>query len=203
MSQRRPRGPFAHPGAEAPPTAGLPATAAAAAPGLSDANRRSLAGRCRAAGSGRAPRAVAAMMPALAAQRRGCRGLYRLYLRCQAAPLPRACHGESLGARPAALRRRAAGNPPASAGRAGGPRWSLVESCNEGVVELRARVGESECQRSQAAAGSRPRAPAGAGRDSSGGRGAAPGCGASPGRGLPSEYRPEKAGERSSRSAPR
>ncbi|XP_030305494.1 zinc transporter 9 [Calypte anna] len=33
------------------------------------------------------------MMPALAAQRRGCRGLYRLYLRCQAAPLPRACHG--------------------------------------------------------------------------------------------------------------
>ncbi|XP_075005081.1 proton-coupled zinc antiporter SLC30A9, mitochondrial isoform X3 [Calonectris borealis] len=33
------------------------------------------------------------MMPALAAQRRGCRGLYRLYLRCQAAPRPRACHG--------------------------------------------------------------------------------------------------------------
>ncbi|KAM6267073.1 proton-coupled zinc antiporter SLC30A9, mitochondrial isoform 3-T3 [Spheniscus humboldti] len=33
------------------------------------------------------------MMPALAAQRRGCRGLYRLYLRCQAAPLSRACHG--------------------------------------------------------------------------------------------------------------
>ncbi|KAM4900171.1 proton-coupled zinc antiporter SLC30A9, mitochondrial isoform 2-T2 [Sylvia borin] len=33
------------------------------------------------------------MMPALAAQRRGCRGLYRLYLRCRAAPRPRACHG--------------------------------------------------------------------------------------------------------------
>ncbi|KAJ7395793.1 Zinc transporter 9 [Pitangus sulphuratus] len=33
------------------------------------------------------------MMPALAAQRRGCRGLYRLYLRCQAAPGPRSCHG--------------------------------------------------------------------------------------------------------------
>ncbi|XP_057263507.1 proton-coupled zinc antiporter SLC30A9, mitochondrial isoform X2 [Pezoporus wallicus] len=33
------------------------------------------------------------MMPALAAQRRGCRGLYRLYLRCRTVPLPRACHG--------------------------------------------------------------------------------------------------------------
>ncbi|KAI6069971.1 Zinc transporter 9 [Aix galericulata] len=33
------------------------------------------------------------MMPALAAQRRGCRSLYGLYLRGQAAPLRRACHG--------------------------------------------------------------------------------------------------------------
>lgn len=89
-----------------PPASGLRAAArgqrgrVAAAPGLSDANRSPLAGRCRAAGSGWAP--VAAMMPALAAQRRGCRGLYRLYLRCQAPPLPRACHGESLRARRAA-----------------------------------------------------------------------------------------------------
>lgn len=84
------------------PSAGFPATAAhrgqpraARSPGFSHANRRPLAGRWRTAGSGRPPPAVAAMMPALAAQRRGCRGLYRLYLRCQAAPLPRACHGES------------------------------------------------------------------------------------------------------------
>ncbi|XP_053884811.1 zinc transporter 9 [Malaclemys terrapin pileata] len=33
------------------------------------------------------------MMPALAAQRRGWRCLYRLYLRCQAAQLSRVCHG--------------------------------------------------------------------------------------------------------------
>ncbi|XP_025933315.1 zinc transporter 9 isoform X3 [Apteryx rowi] len=33
------------------------------------------------------------MLPALAAQRRGCRSLYRLYVRCQAAPLRHACHG--------------------------------------------------------------------------------------------------------------
>ncbi|OXB63583.1 hypothetical protein ASZ78_014208 [Callipepla squamata] len=33
------------------------------------------------------------MMPALSAPRRGCRSLYRLYVRCQAAPLRRACHG--------------------------------------------------------------------------------------------------------------
>lgn len=73
---------------------------AAAAAGFSDANRRPLCGRWRAAGSCRAPPEVAAMMPALAAQRRGCRSLYGLYLRGQAAPLRRACHGESRTARP-------------------------------------------------------------------------------------------------------
>lgn len=66
----------------------------AAGPGLSDAHRRPFGGRWRAAGSGRAPPEVAAMMPALSAPRRGCRSLYRLYVRCQAAPLRRACHGE-------------------------------------------------------------------------------------------------------------
>ncbi|KAM6361025.1 LOW QUALITY PROTEIN: proton-coupled zinc antiporter SLC30A9, mitochondrial [Alca torda] len=109
MSQRQPRGSVPAPrslrtsgfrGAASrlpPPTGASPGcaagAAAAAAPGFSHANRRPLAGGWRAAGSGRPPPAVAAMMPALAAQRRGCRGLYRLYLRCQAAPLPRACHG--------------------------------------------------------------------------------------------------------------
>lgn len=68
----------------------------AAGPGLSDAHRRPFGGRWRAAGSGRAPPEVAAMMPALSAPRRGCRSLYRLYVRCQAAPLRRACHGECL-----------------------------------------------------------------------------------------------------------
>lgn len=116
----RPRGSSAHPGAAAPPTAGLPAATAArdprgraaAAQRFSHANRRPPTGRWRAAGSGCAPRGVAAMMPALAAHRRGCRGLYRLYLRCQAAPLPRSCHGESLKARRAAWPRGAAGTPP-------------------------------------------------------------------------------------------
>lgn len=156
----RPRGSSAHPGAAAPPTAGLPAAAAArdprgraaAAQRFSHANRRPLTGRWRAAGSGCASRGVAAMMPALAAHRRGCRGLYRLYLRCQAAPLPRSCHGESLKARRAAWRRGAAGTPP---GRVS----------EEGVIELRARVRRSEYRRSQAAGAGRARAPAGAERD--------------------------------------
>lgn len=69
------------------------------------------------------------MMPALAAQRRGCRGLYRLYLRCQAAPRPRACHGESCGAGPLL--------------RAGRGPWGAVP-------ELRARPGHCGCRRSQA-----------------------------------------------------
>lgn len=88
----------AHPGAAAPPTAGCRPRSGggcrAAGPGLSDAHRRPFGGRWRAAGSGRAPPEVAAMMPALSAPRRGCRSLYRLYVRCQAAPLRRACHGE-------------------------------------------------------------------------------------------------------------